>query len=222
MFRNMPPSASSKCWAVRSPASPAGIATIAVSYTVSHQMASTPASCRSITDQYGTIDKRKPRQGWLSDRRRRCLDHQGCRCADPRRPRRPGQLRDGQAHQRPCRIVAEGANGPTTPEADEVFKQNNIFIIPDFLCNAGGVTASYFEERPERYELLLDQRRSAGATGYQDDPGFQRRARDGRKEKVYMRDAAYMVAIDTRGQSHGTARLDIKQAIPALQQPGVA
>jgi glutamate dehydrogenase len=44
------------------------------------------------------------------------------------------------------KIVAEGANGPTTPEADEVFKKNNIFNIPDFLCNAGGVTTSYFEQ----------------------------------------------------------------------------
>jgi len=43
------------------------------------------------------------------------------------------------------RIIAEGANGPTTPEADDIIKKNNIFNIPDFLCNAGGVTCSYFE-----------------------------------------------------------------------------
>ena len=44
------------------------------------------------------------------------------------------------------RIVAEGANGPTTPEADAVFKQRGTFVIPDFLANAGGVTCSYFEQ----------------------------------------------------------------------------
>jgi glutamate dehydrogenase (NAD(P)+) len=44
-----------------------------------------------------------------------------------------------------CRILAEGANGPTTPEADEALADSNIYIIPDVLCNAGGVTASYFE-----------------------------------------------------------------------------
>ena len=44
-----------------------------------------------------------------------------------------------------CRILAEGANGPTTPEADLVLKESEIFIIPDVLCNAGGVTVSYFE-----------------------------------------------------------------------------
>jgi glutamate dehydrogenase (NAD(P)+) len=44
-----------------------------------------------------------------------------------------------------CRILAEGANGPTTPEADAVLRSSDIFVIPDVLCNAGGVTVSYFE-----------------------------------------------------------------------------
>src|SRR5207249_2952032 len=49
------------------------------------------------------------------------------------------------AEQLHCRILAEGANGPTTPDADAVLAHSDIFVIPDVLCNAGGVTVSYFE-----------------------------------------------------------------------------
>jgi glutamate dehydrogenase (NAD(P)+) len=51
----------------------------------------------------------------------------------------------GNASKLRCRILAEGANGPTTPEADKMLSDSDIFIIPDVLCNAGGVTVSYFE-----------------------------------------------------------------------------
>jgi len=44
------------------------------------------------------------------------------------------------------RVIAEGANGPTTPDADKVIQSKGIFLIPDFLANAGGVTCSYFEQ----------------------------------------------------------------------------
>lgn len=44
-----------------------------------------------------------------------------------------------------CRILAEAANGPTTPEADEILSDNNVLVIPVILCNAGGVIVSYFE-----------------------------------------------------------------------------
>lgn len=94
------------------------------------------------------------------------------------------------------KVIAEGANGPTTPEADEVIKSRNIFVIPDFLCNAGGVTCSYFEqvqcnmnyfwEKDEVLEKLDKKMASAFLKVY-----------DMAEEKgVYMRDAAYMIAIE--------------------------
>jgi glutamate dehydrogenase (NAD(P)+) len=55
------------------------------------------------------------------------------------------QITEANAGKLQCRILAEGANGPTTPEADAILRERGIFVIPDILCNAGGVTVSYFE-----------------------------------------------------------------------------
>ena len=56
-----------------------------------------------------------------------------------------GVIHKDNAEQLRCKILAEGANGPTTPQADKILTEKGVFVIPDVLCNAGGVTASYFE-----------------------------------------------------------------------------
>jgi glutamate dehydrogenase (NAD(P)+) len=56
-----------------------------------------------------------------------------------------------------CRVLAEGANGPTTPDADVILKDSDIFIIPDVLCNAGGVTVSYFEWVQDIQQFFWDE-----------------------------------------------------------------
>jgi glutamate dehydrogenase/leucine dehydrogenase len=61
------------------------------------------------------------------------------------------------AHTIHARIVAEAANGPVTPDADRVFDQKGIFLIPDILCNAGGVTVSYFEWVQDENHLFWDE-----------------------------------------------------------------
>ena len=55
------------------------------------------------------------------------------------------QLTSRNARNVKARLVVEGANGPTTPEADEIFRSRNVMLVPDILANAGGVTVSYFE-----------------------------------------------------------------------------
>jgi glutamate dehydrogenase (NAD(P)+) len=57
-----------------------------------------------------------------------------------------------------CRILAEGANGPTTPEADKILAETDIFVIPDVLCNAGGVTVSYFEWVQDIQQLMWSEK----------------------------------------------------------------
>ncbi|MBX9625100.1 MAG: Glu/Leu/Phe/Val dehydrogenase [Gemmataceae bacterium] len=56
-----------------------------------------------------------------------------------------------------CRVLAEGANGPTTPDADEVLQANGVYVIPDILCNAGGVTVSYFEWVQDIQQFMWDE-----------------------------------------------------------------
>jgi len=96
-----------------------------------------------------------------------------------------------------ARILAELANGPTTPEADEILDANGVHVIPDFLCNAGGVTVSYFEmvqnnamfywEEGEVHQRL-DQRMTLA---------YHRVLEAAQRYGVTMRQAAYAVAVST-------------------------
>ena len=67
-----------------------------------------------------------------------------------------GQITKENAPRVRCRILAEGANGPTTLEADEILARNKVFLIPDVLGNAGGVTASYFEWVQDTQKFFWD------------------------------------------------------------------
>jgi glutamate dehydrogenase (NAD(P)+) len=67
------------------------------------------------------------------------------------------QITDKNASKLKCRILAEAANGPTTPDADEILKSSDIFVIPDILCNAGGVTVSYFEWVQDMQQFFWDE-----------------------------------------------------------------
>jgi glutamate dehydrogenase (NAD(P)+) len=95
-----------------------------------------------------------------------------------------------------ARIVVEGANGPTTAVADEILADKRIFIVPDILANAGGVTASYFEWVQDRQgyfwkEALVNEQLEAILRDSFDDV-----VRYAEAHNVNNRIAAYMLAID--------------------------
>ncbi len=94
------------------------------------------------------------------------------------------------------KIVAEGANGPTTPEADEVLHKRNIFVIPDFLANAGGVTCSYFEQVQCNMNFYWEKDEVLGKLDTKMTSAFIAVSELARKKNLYMRDAAYVIAID--------------------------
>lgn len=154
-----------------------------------------------ITDRFGTIDKRKaeqlgydrlPGEAWLEqpvDILMPCaLENQiNAETVDRIAPT--------------VRLVVEGANGPTTPEADRALQDRGLFLIPDFLANAGGVTCSYFEQVQsntnyywEKDEVLakLDVKMTAAFAAVYDLA---------KRQKLFMRDAAYIIAVSRVAQA---------------------
>jgi glutamate dehydrogenase (NAD(P)+) len=164
-------------------------------YTVSHPKGIDPHFLKAITDQYGTIDKDKAvKAGYVIED----ADAWITKDADVLIP---GAL-EGQVNAETVkrvssrvRLVAEGANGPTTPEADEVFKSNGVFVIPDFLANAGGVTVSYFEGVQNDMNFYWTKAEALQRLDTKMTQAFNSVLEMSEAEKVYMRDAAYMVAI---------------------------
>jgi glutamate dehydrogenase (NAD(P)+) len=164
-------------------------------YTVSHPNGIDPRYLQSITDQYGTIDKDQAvKAGYV-------IEEGDAWIAKDVDVLIPGAL-EGQINAETVkrvssrvRLVAEGANGPTTPEADEVFKKNNVFVIPDFLCNAGGVTVSYFEGVQNDMNYYWTKGEVLERLDTKMTQAFQSVLEMSAGEGVFMRDAAYMEAI---------------------------
>ncbi|MBN1306460.1 MAG: Glu/Leu/Phe/Val dehydrogenase, partial [Chitinispirillaceae bacterium] len=167
-----------------------------ISYTYRKKSGVNLDELRVISDKFGGIDKKRagdlgyeklPGEMWLE---------QDVDILIP--AALENQINNGNVQKisKSVKVIAEGANGPTTPEADEVIKQRGIYVCPDFLTNAGGVTCSYFEQVQcnmnyfwEKDEVLtkLDTKMTSAFAAVNDMA---------RRKKLYMRDAAYVIAIN--------------------------
>jgi glutamate dehydrogenase (NAD(P)+) len=166
------------------------------SYTYSHKDGVDPRFLLTIVDEYGTIDRDEAsKAGYIIEDG----DAWITKDADVLIPAAiEGHVNAETINKMSSRVkvVAEGANGPVTPEADEFFKANKIFNIPDFLCNAGGVTTSYFEQVQNDANYYWERDAVLRRLDIKMTSAFNAVLERSEKEGVYMRDAAYMVAID--------------------------
>jgi len=149
-----------------------------------------------ITDRYGGIDKAKakalgyevlPGSAWLE---------QDVDILIP--AALENEITEENAHRisKQVRIVAEGANGPTTPEADRILEQRGIFLIPDLLANAGGVTCSYFEQVQSNANYYWDKDEVLSKLDIKMTAAFVAVSELARTRNLFMRHAAYMIAVD--------------------------
>jgi len=155
----------------------------------------------NITDRFGSIDKEKarglgyeilPGEAWIS---------QDVDILIPAAiENQINKDNVGRISSR-VRIVAEGANGPTTPEADEVLRQRGIFLLPDFLANAGGVTCSYFEQVQSNMNYYWEKDEVLGKLDVKMTSAFHSVYKLAREKDLFMRDAAYVISISRVAQA---------------------
>ncbi len=104
-------------------------------------------------------------------------------------------ITEANADQINCKILCELANGPTTPEADEILYKKKVVVLPDFLANAGGVTVSYFEQVQGAYNFYWELDEIHQRLDQKMTNAFQSVYEMSQRERIDMRQAAYLVSV---------------------------
>jgi glutamate dehydrogenase/leucine dehydrogenase len=110
-------------------------------------------------------------------------------------------------------IIVEGANGPTTPEADQMLYDKGILIIPDILANAGGVTVSYFEWTQNIQRVKWDEERVNQELDIKMSRAYQAVRETADEHNIDMRTAAFVLAIRRVGRA-ALSRVHVGQELP--------
>jgi len=155
----------------------------------------------SITDIYGTIDKEK-----AMDLGCKILDGEAWLEQDvdiliPAALENQITSANVEKISKGVRILLEGANGPTTPDADEVIRQRDIFLIPDFLANAGGVTCSYFEQVQCNMNYYWEKDEVLDKLNTKMTAAYKAVSELANRRNLYMRDAAYVISVSRVAQA---------------------
>jgi len=156
---------------------------------------------QAITDRFGGIDKNKARDSgydvlagdkWLE---------QEVDILIPAALENQITLDNVNTISKRVKIIAEGANGPTGPRADKVIHERGIYMIPDFLANAGGVTCSYFEQVQSNMNYYWERDEVLGKLDVKMTSAFIAVSELAKRRKLYMRDAAYVISVSRVAQA---------------------
>lgn len=155
----------------------------------------------SITDSYGTIDKEKamglgyevlPGDAWIE---------QDADILIPAAMENQITIENVNKISKQVKVITEAANGPTTPDADKVIADRNIFLIPDFLANAGGVTCSYFEQVQSNQNYYWEKDEVLEKLNTKMTSAFKSVYELSQSKGLRMREAAYVIAINRVAQA---------------------